>query len=524
MFDRLPKLHYTIWFALLVLCSQWPYLLNHHAYWDGLIYTHFAETGEQAKFLTPWIENGRPVLGWMYWYLIESVGLTGGLQSIVVFSLWMSSVFSFLILRGATWLPAGFAWLAASILSVFPALHVHASFTTTFYVLLLPLFLLAILFRQLADHESGWKRYFILAISTLCLTTSFFSEGLIASSVAIPFLVRFLPQGRFQSVTWKEFAKSDIVFLLVPIGFLLLMPKLMPVSGLYSTSRNLTTSASEVFEFLGRYAETLLLTPLFSMPLYYLMVGAAFGGLVFAVIKADFSWRLRHSPKLRLFLLSTLFLFVASLPFVVSTRVPGIHGWYARHFTSLLFPTAIWISSCIYLCTLPEKVARVFSGMIVVGFGCSLVMLNLAWEARAAFDKGVIAKLAESDFKKAGIVYFEEPVESLLSETYRIYEWNPLLFQAAGDLRRILVTSTTPVLEPEADEGVRVQIEHSLVDDRWKEYRECAYFVSIRPTRSLDWRDGWRYLVARLAPNPKLGYWAAGLSKLSIRPGPGCPG
>ncbi|NBO17667.1 MAG: hypothetical protein EBV03_00275 [Proteobacteria bacterium] len=354
--------------AAYALMAHMLLLLNDLPYWDGWYYFFYVENNEAEAVLREWRDNGRILLGQMYWHLGRLLGTLTGFRALMVGCIAIASMLLYALLLRHARLTRTECLAAALLNCSFPATQVNLVSTAFPYTLAMPFFLGGTLLLMESAGCSGRRKLLLRIAANACLLASYISEAYVLAGLPLPLLVwAKAPQGGLRGILRTYRKHADI--LLGSLSYLYVMMFLMPVSGHYAHSRNLSLNpASLTSYYLAYIGTTLDIANMFS-PLPTKLHRDVNLLLAIAIVVIGLLLRKKFADKqgkhyATVALLSFLLLSAIATPFVTAQRATATMGWDIRHVAPAGFAAAIIVVCAVgYFLRAPGGSRRVLYAM-----------------------------------------------------------------------------------------------------------------------------------------------------------------
>jgi len=439
-------------------------LFNDLPYWDAWYYTFEFEAGNKDFILKEWRDNGRVLIGQIYWWLGSNFGPVLGIKVVIVAAIVISSWLFYTLLLRHSPLSKKECLLVALLGSSYPAYQVHLAVTTFTYILALPFFFSGLLF-LLALSNQG-RALGMRFLAHICFLIAYISEAYVVAGLLLPALVWISSR---PALSWRGLLSSYqrySDFVVAAIFFMAAIWFLMPVQDGYAHTRNINFSPLMLIKHYVGYVFSALDLNILNLTSRKLHRDALIGLWAAIAVAGFFIWR--RSPDKKMLAHYTIFLAVALLllgaigaPFVLAQRMASTYGWEMRHLVPVGF-----LASSIMFCALGLLVRneiwrhRIGIALVTLSF-ITLSKDYLIWQARGAFDRGVILHIKENDLLARARIVFVGNKQFYFRETYRPYEW-------AGPMRAAY---------GHGDHWVKLS-EPPMTEELWNEWRK--YFMDRR--------------------------------------------
>ena len=413
------------WFFLVfasVGIVQLLYLLIPGPFWDDWIYSVLYKRGDQLNFIQAFIDNGRPLGGWMLWKSMDWMGPILGPRILISLSVIGAAISIYLTFKIRNLCNPSSAALIAIISCTVPAMQTGlTSVMLQFYIGFFAFYFGLYLFVS-SDTYQG---YLNTLCKSLAIIISLFSVASAEAPLALiplyPIILTISKMGGHINLiqlllAWREYFYYSLI--LVVFGGITLLGTfyLYPTTGDYKGAHELSFNVSQLFSntllYLSvlSYSYAIFLIPLVSL---YFYVGRP---NIFNLINNKLVW------------LGFIVFILGIAPYLFSGRIPSYLGWELRVFLfSGLGIGLILLAISIFLANKQESILRKRIIFII----CILSILNLLsklplWSARQIKDDFVAAGLNihKDTLLSTGLIWINDNNWNVTH--YRAYEWTGL--------------------------------------------------------------------------------------------------
>jgi hypothetical protein len=554
-------------FFIFVFFAHLLFVLNTSSYWDSSIYMHYINSSQYNLFITPWLQNGRALMGDIYWLIGHDLASLLHIKSSLILRLTtilgiiLSGIFVYIILQKFMHLEKCTCLFIIMLGSVYPAYQVHLSFTTIAYVLFLP-FYLASLYLALLQEKAfpSLKKILTRTLSLACLLVSFISEATIPMTfltLILLFMYRYKNYSLSLISSSYRFILSHIDYAALSIIYLLAMTKYMKPYGAYETSRDLNLhffhlckvfahhlSVGFNINYLNPFADHIFYSSRF-FGLRWLdvsMIIVFFAAALIAVLYFYNIYKKHPHPQKQnqrnltkkywmLFLIGIMSFSISISSFVAADRAPVFEGWGLRYLTIAAFPAAIVVVSYVRLLLLLIKKHQIKYFAITTSIIILLITLTLwksyfVWLSRSALDESLVINLQQSVSiqSRSPIIIIHKSFEPIFGEKYRPYEWTYLINRAWPKTPAIALTlpQKTTTLRDHIKKEIKLYRDKGLIDVVDKTTLHTPYvFMNIyakNKSYHTNWMLGAKYLINKTIMSGKnLNNWLQSLTLIDIK-------
>lgn len=495
------KQHYAI-LALLTaytFLSHALLLINDLPYWDGWYYFFSVQRGEKDRVMQEWSDNGRPLIGAVFWFLASHLGTLAGFRFAEVLCILVTAFTFYALLTRHTRLTAGERLCAALLTCSCASYQVHLAVTTFPFVAAMPFFMLGLLMLAECDQAAGTRRLALRCGAHLGLLAGYVSEAYVITGLALPLLLWCL-HGMQQGLrAIPRYYRRYADFALAAAAYIAAMIWLMPVQGSYAHSRAMDLSPLSLIKYFTTYLASAADIPnmvnLLPRKLHSDASLAVLGVLAAAGIYRYVRRKPGADSRYRLYCMGVALLLLGSIsaPFVVSQRVTATAGWEMRHLVPAGFAAALILTCAVGYFTSREKWRRILLVALPVLSLLAITRDYVGWQARGAFDHGVIENLRGQQFMARPIIFFVGWKDFFYKQAYRSYEWEHMMEAATGSKDHWVIMANPPLTLPLWQEQYRMHIKPG--DTTLVTMESCQMgFNPVPSPESVQWRSGVEYL------------------------------
>lgn len=528
-------------FISFVFFAHLLFVVNTTSYWDSCAYIYNIVHGKYDTFILPWDQNGRSLMGAIYWLIGHNIATLLHINSSLMFRLFslfgiiLSGLLVYALLRKFMRLDKITCFFIIMLGAIYPAYQVHLSFTTIIFVLCLPFYLISLYLALLQDQTSPLlKKFSIRIISIICLLISFISEATIPMTfiiVIILFAYEYKSHHLSRFLNILKFLASHIDYIAIPFLYLFFMMKYMAPYGPYATSRTLDLSS----------------LALSKIAIDYLSVGFNIGTLIPFANYSFYTFNLFHINWLNinlsllalgvilllylfnkhkqlttqkpiknillkkyflLFCLGIIAFLISVSTFIAANRSPTFDGWGIRFLTIAAFPFSITVISYIkiLLLLINKNKAKIFIAIMSIIIALTTITLYknyLTWISRNAIDESITINLQrdKSISRPPPAIVIKQYFMPVFGEAYRYYEWTYIVNKAWPTTPTIAFydNPTGAVSLQDIKKYIKFfcdQGEHDLVRD--VNLKIPPMIISIETSRNINWLLGGKYLANKL--------------------------
>lgn len=407
--------------GILLGLAHMPLLVMDGIYWDDWILRHFIVSGDKAAHVFHWQERGLPVFSFFHW-IIGGIGNPAITHNLLTFALIItSSVLMFLIaktLQVSDWE----AWLIVISADMVAAVETMFLFSTTVYLLMFTLFLLAVFL--------ALRNTMVTRIMALLL----FSVSFQLHSLLVYYAAFLLLRAR-QKKSLGTFLRTSMDFLLLPVAYWFIKTEFFVVALPYYNkfdwslaSLRLSTVGFLREGLVAQVSETVYLC--ITHPVAWVFT------ICIAVVLA-----LYRGNRINVSTSSTVawvgfgvMLFVlGAAPYVLVGKPPSAHGYATRHALLIALPIGVFVTAVVRVFLrfqYGKYIASVVLATIVCGGTISHWQLYAGWQERWIKDQSVIAYFAAHPELQSIGTYTLDDDYPLTTESYRFYEWSAMFREA----------------------------------------------------------------------------------------------
>lgn len=436
--------------------AQWLMVVNDLPYWDGWFYHELVVAGDKEKIMREWIGNGRTLSGLIYWQLTRLLGDMALYRAFLIACAAASGAMTYHLLRRYAALSHHESLLAALLGCSFPAYQAHLVSVAFSFGLAMPFFIGGLWLLLAQQTQPGPKKYLTRAAAAALLLCSYISEAFVVAGASLPFILwcneKQKPAGNwFKSLAVYSVRYADVI--LLAVGYMAVIQFLMPLGqGKYAHARNLNLMPGSVISHWLAYVSASMDLNAFipaniklhrDVNLILLAVALLAGiGLQYGRALGPQAGFYAKRFGIALWLMSAI-----SVPFVIAQRVPGTTGWELRHLVPAVFCAGVMLV-CLMGIFISEARAR--SMALAVLAGLSLITMNkdfLTWQARGAFDHGIINNLKGNPLMQKPVIFFTGINAFYFREVYRGYEWEAMMRAASGNDTHWVILGAPPLTQ-----------------------------------------------------------------------------
>lgn len=486
--------------AVYTLLAHLLLLLNDLPFWDGFYYFFNVFYGETEKVVGEWRDNGRVVLGWVYWGLCRLLGPILGMRLLLVACTAVSGMLAYALLTRHTRLSRQ-ERLAVTLLGCsFPAYQVHLVSTTYFFMAAMPLFLGGVLMLLESTRATARTQLKLRIGAQLCLLAAYVSEAYVLTGLALPFLLwchAGRPEG-LRGLVRYHLRYADCI--VVSLAYLTVMTWLMPVQGSYAHSRSMNLHPLSLLSYYITYLMTGLdivniVTPFYNGKLTSRTNLLIWGllllvGLVLVLLRRPDA-ATRH--RLACGALALLLISAISVPFVAATRGAATIGWEMRHIVPIGFMAALVMVCTVSYFLQQQKLRHAALLLLVVLCPLSLMRDYTIWLTRGAFDHSVIENLRASALMQKPGIFFVPAHRYFFDEVYRNYEWERMMEAATGNRDHWVIMAQPPLNDKLWQEQYGKRVAEGENTPVTPETCQMV-FIPVPSVESVAWHSGLEYL------------------------------
>ena len=501
------------WLFFFTLSSHLPFLLNDGVFWDAWVYTSLIDRGDFSSFFLPWDQNGRPLLGYIYWFIGYNFGAIFGFKFFSLLSIFISSVLILFLFQRFFWMDRGISLTASTFIICYHSYSVHLSFTTIVFSLFLPFFLMGIYFALLQYELVGIKKWAVRITSYIFLAISMIAEAPVTMAYIILIVVlvkqNCFSEGNYLKIIIRTISKN-LDYCLLPIIYFICMKIFMPVSGDYDGARSISLGVSNfksLIRFFGTFIDFNFLYP-FDTFSRHVNARIFIVFTVVAIYLLKKKGKLHYSDKniLSLLFIGFALLVLTAIPFALGNRAVDLRGWSARHLVLQSIPASIFL--IVYLETFwgeerKKGIKRWVVAIMIVLMTMSLWQNYLVWQGRWAVDSSIIENMkGDKEVKETSVFFVNTKYVPAHNEVYRSYEWMGMMNRAFGDFSRLVLADDKIEFEKKLTEGIQWAKNSGIL--RKFNPKGCVLELNVKLNYEYNQPDGklgLRYLYYRYFTN-----------------------